>query len=182
MSVRLGPVRPQRHLLLSLRRPLILKKWNWHLWCDGRARVATLNRNNKSPVRTRRARLHRLSSRGYFGGVVLDPSLVVECSVFWSSWDRSARDRGWKGLRRGQPTLNWIFKRHPKCLYIYLVVLSITFSFLFFSTFLSIVAGKTPYQDSSLWVSLGSRRRRRPLTLANLSPFPHFQTKFFKKK
>ena len=87
----------------------------------------------ESGSRTRRARLHRLSSGGYFGGVVLDPSLVVECSVFWSSWDRSARDRGWKGLRRGQPTLNWIFKRHSKMfIYIYLVVLSITFSFLFF--------------------------------------------------
>ena len=36
----------------------------------------------ESGSRTRRARLHRLSSGGYFGGVVLDPSLVVECSVF----------------------------------------------------------------------------------------------------
>ena len=88
----------------------------------------------ESGSRTRRARLHRLSSGGYFGGVVLDPSLVVECSVFWSSWDRSARDRGWKGLRRGQPTLNWIFKRHSK-MFIYIsgcLVYYFFFSFFFY--------------------------------------------------
>ena len=41
-----------------------------------------LEPQQESGSRTRRARLHRLSSGGYFGGVVLDPSLVVECSVF----------------------------------------------------------------------------------------------------
>ena len=182
MSVRLGPVRPQRHLLLSLRRPLILKKWNWHLWCDGRARVATLNRNNKSPVRERDAHAYIVCHRG-----------AISEAWSWthhSSWNVPCFDRLGTGAReieggRGCAEANqlWIeySKDIPKCLYIYIWLSCLLLFLFFFSTFLSIVAGKTPYQDSSLWVSLGSRRRRRPLTLANLSPFPHFQTKFFKK-
>ena len=176
MSVRLGPVRPQRHLLLSLRRPLILKKWNWHLWCDGRARVATLNRNNKSPVRERDAHAYIVCHRG-----------AISEAWSWthhSSWNVPCFDRLGTGAReieggRGCAEANqlWIeySKDIPKCLYIYLVVLSITFSFLF-STFLSIVAGKTPYQDSSLslgfsWIA-SSSTTSNPRKPFSLSTFP----------